>query len=53
VYGQLDLVREALAGLAGDGASEALLMLLIALTAFDLGEGRLPSFAVYASSTNG
>ena len=47
VYRRLDLVREALAGLSGDGSKESLLTPLIALSAFDLGEGLLPSFAAY------
>jgi hypothetical protein len=47
IYRRLDLVRATLAGVAGDGSAEAALTPLIALTAFDLGEGRLPSFAAY------
>ena len=46
-YRRLDLVRATLAGMNGDGSAETLLTPLIGLTAFDLGEGRLPSFAAY------
>jgi hypothetical protein len=47
VYRRLEAVRTALAGLDRDRSGEHLLSPLIALTAFDLGEGRLPSFGAY------
>jgi hypothetical protein len=47
VYRRLDIVREALAGTADDAAREGLLSPLMTATAFDLAEGRLPSFAAY------
>ena len=47
LYDRLEAVTAALAALGGDGAAEALLSPLVALTAFDLGEGKLPSFAAY------
>jgi hypothetical protein len=45
IYRRLDIVRATLAGMAGDGSAEAVLTPLISLTAFDLGEGRIPCFA--------
>jgi hypothetical protein len=47
VYLRLDSVRAALAADHGLPAAEALMGPLLTLTAFDLGEGRLPAFAPY------
>jgi len=46
-YRRLDRLRAVLAGWQDDSATEALLTPLVALTAFDLGEGRLPCFSAY------
>jgi hypothetical protein len=46
-YRRLDTVRAALAAMGESGAAESLLAPLVAVTAFDLGEGRLPCFAAY------
>jgi hypothetical protein len=47
IYARLETVRAMLAETAAELAEDALLAPLIALTAFDLGEGRLPTFAAY------
>ncbi|MDB5694286.1 MAG: hypothetical protein JWO81_3349 [Alphaproteobacteria bacterium] len=46
-YRGLDIVRATLADMAKDDAAEILLSPLMAVTAFDLGERRLPCFAAY------
>ena len=43
----MDRVAATLASLDAGGDAEALLSPLVMLTAFDLGEGKLPSFAAY------
>ncbi|HEX4737693.1 MAG TPA: hypothetical protein VH331_09035 [Allosphingosinicella sp.] len=47
VYRRLERVRAVLAGRTDDSATEAMLTPLVALTAFDLAERRLPCFASY------
>jgi hypothetical protein len=47
IYARLETVRTMLAETATSPREDALPTPLIALTAFDLGEGRLPSFAAY------
>jgi hypothetical protein len=47
IYARLDTVRASLAETAAGRGEDALSAPLIALAAFDLGEGRLPSFAAY------
>jgi hypothetical protein len=47
VYRRLDAVRAALDALGGSEPADGLLSPLIMLTAFDLGETRLPCFASY------
>jgi hypothetical protein len=47
VYARLDPARAALAEIDAGGSVEALLSPLVMLTAFDLGEGRLPCFGAY------
>jgi hypothetical protein len=47
IYARLETVRTVLAEAVGGPPEDALPAPLIALTAFDLGEGRLPSFAAY------